>query len=196
MKAENIKTLLFRQPELRDATEWQLLNSVFKLIDAQQTFKITGRDISNFLRYRGVEFPEHVYSRLINLFVGQANFKLDRTVRNLDYLVFADFMLMIWPRHNFKLKASMLFEKDRPVYQQNGLKCSEETRQLLAEIFCMYVEFIQEMTQLCHNVLPMELFNQIARGKTSFGPDELFSFLLNLPVIFSTYDTEVICNGF
>jgi hypothetical protein len=44
--------------------------------------------------------------------------------------------------------------------------------------------------------MPLELFNQIARGKAFFTADDLFSFLLNLPVIFSTYDAEVICCSF
>jgi hypothetical protein len=52
------------------------------------------------------------------------------------------------------------------------------------------------MVVFSQNIMPLELFNQIAKGKAYFNGDDLFSFLLNLPVIFSTYDAEVICNGF
>jgi len=56
--------------------------------------------------------------------------------------------------------------------------------------------FIEEMAVLSTNIMPLELFNQISKGKSYFNSEDLFSFLLNLPVIFSTYDAEVICSGF
>lgn len=61
----------------------------------------------------------------------------------------------------------------------------------------MYLKFIEEMSDMCKsaNIPITELFDQIARDKDAFTSSDLFSFMLNLPVIFSTEDTDVICQG-
>ena len=67
---------------------------------------------------------------------------------------------------------------------------------LVSQLLCLHLSFIENMTVLTQNIMPLELFNQIAKGKAFFTADDLFSFLLNLPVIFSTYDAEIICSCF
>lgn len=52
------------------------------------------------------------------------------------------------------------------------------------------------MSILCVDVIPKEFFNQISKGKKSFSSEDLFSFMLKLPVIFSTNDTQTIVSGF
>jgi|LauGreDrversion4_2_1035121.scaffolds.fasta_scaffold16789_2 hypothetical protein len=61
----------------------------------------------------------------------------------------------------------------------------------------MYLTFIQEMSDICKSdPMPItELFDNIAKGKDFFTTQDLFSFILSLPVIFTIEDTEVICRG-
>lgn len=61
----------------------------------------------------------------------------------------------------------------------------------------MYLKFIEEMSDICRsaNIPISDLFDKIARGRATFTSSDLFSFLLTLPVIFSTEDTDVICQG-
>ncbi len=51
------------------------------------------------------------------------------------------------------------------------------------------------MTDMCKNVIPQEFYQQISKNTESFTVDELFSFILKLPVVYSTNDTKIICSG-
>ena len=131
----------------------------------------------------------------MKLFANSSNTSVSRSTTQNSYLSFSDFIAMMQPRHSLKLSRMIIFEKNATRYH-NEYPCSEETISLISQILCLHLSFIDDMSILTQNIMPLELFNQIARGKAFFTADDLFSFLLNLPVIFSTYDAEVICCSF
>lgn len=54
------------------------------------------------------------------------------------------------------------------------------------------------MSFLCLEINPSELFYQITKSASAraFYNNDLFSYLLRLPVIYSSVETEMICAGF
>ena len=95
---------------------------------------------------------------------------------------------MVWPRHKFELKQELLFMDQFPIYEMNH-STTAETCSLLAQVISLHLQFVDSMAAHCIDVMPLEFFNQLSRGQPTFNSDDLFSFMLKLPIIFSTYDT-------
>jgi hypothetical protein len=90
--------------------------------------RLNAEDIESFVRSRfpNVEYSQDSYLRQVWLYGGQAERRLNqksgddhykRTGSNFDFINFADFLMMVWPRHMFRLDERFLFRNKFPVYE-------------------------------------------------------------------------------
>ena len=121
--------------------------------------------------------------------------------------------MAIWPQQRFGgLKEDLLFINKFPVYhvdgnQQASHRASESTLSLMAEIFANYLQFFMERELILKKVVDYQfsaksLFHMITASQSfrekipleemKIDSSGLFSFFLQLPLIFSTFDTEII----
>jgi hypothetical protein len=127
-QVEALKVALFRQEEIRNADEIQLLNTLFKSLDRTMSTRLNAEDIESFVvsRFPNIEYSRESYLRQVWLYGGQAERRLNqmsgdnhfkRVGSNFEFINFADFLMMVWPRHRFQLSERFLFRNKFPVYE-------------------------------------------------------------------------------
>jgi hypothetical protein len=165
-------------------------------------------------------YPDRMYQLLIQIYAGAAAMSFSFPADSDGNMTFADFMYLVWPQQKFrKATEEILFAEGTPAYSDEG-QVSEETLCLVAEILANYLQFYMEREQLLialssTHLSFAELFSRICSSSSglscsaslysqneshrvhsahlrSFNSNQLFSYLLHLPVIFSTFDTDLI----
>jgi len=92
---------------------------------------------------------------LVSLYSGLAYEKLYGISSDEKHgeISFADFLMLVWPRHKFDLKPHHLLRDPFPVYEFDD-EASEGALRLVAQIISTHLSLIQSMTTLCVDVNP------------------------------------------
>ena len=172
----------------------QLLNTIFKSCDRTLSMKLSAQDIQHFINlHLSQKQPRTPACKIfVSLFAGLAQQKLTGERGSyIDHLQFSDFMMVVMPAAKFKLRYQTLFKNMQPVYDlQRQQVSSGKTLQIIATILDLWIEFIHQLGQMQLGMACQELWAAIAGKKKQWTQSDLFSYLLNLPVIYSTSDTE------